>query len=307
MASVRERFDDAARPCNWPDSKHPATPVEPAKDKKGDKKDEKDKKGPAPSTVLWVSRDRRAETPGQPSIINTWGLSMGDNVVQNLQKESVTLDATDENGWTTLMWSARLNQAQAVRELVRGGALVGLRSTKDVWRFAAGSSAAEIAATAQGYDDTDRAAILSELRAAKITQDRQAQLQAAYDQASSAAQSRVVEAEASAASSLATASDTSEAHVEAQVRLRHRVREAEQERGKAVAKAKALQKRVDVAEAKVVQLEAAMAKLRQEHQAEIEKIRLEHAETQSKLREHDLIQALGVVGPVVASIKESLP
>ena len=232
---------------------------------------------------------------------------MGDNVVQNLQKESVTLDATDENGWTTLMWSARLNQAQAVRELVRGGALVGLRSTKDVWRFAAGSSAAEIAATTQGYDDTDRAAILSELRAAKITQDRQAQLQAAYDQASSAAQSRVVEAEASAASSLATASDTSEAHVEAQVRLRHRVREAEQERGKAVAKAKALQKRVDVAEAKVVQLEAAMAKLRQEHQAEIEKIRLEHAETQSKLREHDLIQALGVVGPVVASIKESLP
>ena len=285
-ALLRERLDDAARPCNWPDSKHPATSAD-----LGTSQEKQNVQRFAPN-VLWVSRDRRGEESGRPAA-NTWGISMGDHVIQELQKEPGALDATDENGWTCVMWSARLNRIETVLELVRAGANVGLRSAKDVWRFAAGSSAAEIAATAQGYDGVDRASMLKELRTAQATQDRQAQLQAAYDQASSAAKARTAEAEASMVSNSAEVSDTMETHVEAQIRLRARVREAEQERAKAVTKANALQKRVGVAEAKVSKLETTMTKLRQDYQAEIDKIRLEHAEAQCKLREVDLIKALG--------------
>jgi hypothetical protein len=213
----------------------------------------------------------KSEIAAQPDRVKIFELSNGQGI-----------NSTDENGWTCLMWAARFNRMGNAVDLLRQGAKVGCRSKTDVWRYRAGSTAADIADITQGYDGQDRSSLVAQLRRGEHAEARQNELQTAYNQATAVAQAA------------ATASEREVSKPDFNSDLVLHGRTAAEERARAVVKAKALEKRLAEAEAKVSQLEAEVIRLREEKRREVAEVRAEHAATESKLRQRDLLDALGM-------------
>ncbi len=280
------------RPANWPDSKKAVTDdSRPAVDGHASAPT-----GPKPNTVLWTSRDRRAEVT-EPSP-NTWGAA--EEPPEVMLKTLRTLgpagvDARDENGWTALMWSARLNRQANVCALLREGATASLRSSKDVWRFPSNKTASQLARIASEWDNQDRTELCVLLEAAESDEARSRVLQDAYN-----ARSEQVKAEHAANKKDAVfvpvddTADEAEAVVASKVKWRTLLREAEAGRIQAEAKAKRVARAAGTAQAELEALRAEHERYRVGKEKELAKAREELLDLTVKARSAELRKAHGL-------------
>lgn len=280
------------RPANWPDSKKAVT---------DDSRAAVDghapaATGPKPDTVLWTSRDRRAEAVERPP--NTWGAAEEppEAMLKALRSSGPAgLDARDENGWTALMWAARLNRQANVSALLREGASASLRSSKDVWRFPSNKTASQLARIAHEWDNEDRTALCVLLEAAEADEARSRVLQDAYN-----ARSEQVKAEHAAKKEDAVSAptddtgDDAESTVGSKVKMRTLLREAEARRIQAEAKAKRVSRAAGSAQAELEALRAEHQRYRVGKEEELAKAREELLELTVKARSAELRAAHGL-------------
>lgn len=280
------------RPANWPDSKKAVT---------DDSRAAVDghapaATGPKPDTVLWTSRDRRAEAVERPP--NTWGAAEEppEAMLKALRSSGPAgLDARDENGWTALMWAARLNRQANVSALLREGASASLRSSKDVWRFPSNKTASQLARIAHEWDNEDRTALCVLLEAAEADEARSRVLQDAYN-----ARSEQVKAEHAAKKEDAVSAptddpgDDAESTVGSRVKMRTLLREAEARRIQAEAKAKRVSRAAGSAQAELEALRAEHQRYRVGKEEELAKAREELLELTVKARSAELRAAHGL-------------
>jgi|EP01046_Picozoa_sp_COSAG06_P020972 hypothetical protein len=281
------------RPANWPDSKKPVTDDSVPAPGSGP-----GVPGPKPGTVLWTSRDRRTEVT--KLTVNTWGAAEDSPEAMLKALHALGpggLDATDENGWTCLMWSARLNRPANVSALLRAGATAGLRSTKEVWRFAARRTASQLARLAQEWDGADRSALCLLLEAAEAEEERSRNLQAVYDARTEQVKAGHAAAKKDIVSGVAeeaATADIESSAVASKAKNRTLLREAEAKRIQAEAKAKRALRDAATAHAELAALRAEHARYKVAKEAELKKAREELLEVTTKVRSAELKAAHGL-------------
>lgn len=280
------------RPANWPDSKKPVTD--------DSKATVEQRAGPKPDTVLWTPRDRRVETQVSQPAANTWGAAEDppEAMLKVLHSGGVGgLDAVDENGWTCLMWCARLNRPANISALLQAGARASQRSTKDVWRYPARQTASQLSQYAQDWDGADRVAVRQQLEAAESEEGRSRALQAAYDERTEAVKAGHAAAKkdiVSGAGEEVAAVDVETSAVAAKAKMRSLLRDAEAKRIQAETKAKRAARDATATQSELETLKAEYERYKVTKTAELQKARTELLDITSQARTAELKAAHGL-------------